>query len=245
MNLVIAPHVDDDVLGASSVLGPDCVTFYVGVDDFHVVSAEERRREAMLVALETWQKDVYFPLLSPVTNGVLTTKFLQGDNCQYGYNAVNDYYAQALIPQFERLLYHEGYTFEAVYLPFPSYNQDHRAVYDAAMVALRPHDQNPLIPRVLLYEEPEQFWPYDPAHPFVPNYFVPLDVDRKLRLNALMKSQVRGHRSPEMIRSLAEVRGAAIMQPYAEAFHVIRWVQGDEGWAGCSICHMPHHTENH
>lgn len=229
MKLIIAPHVDDDVLGCASQLGPDSVTFYVGVDARHVVSAEERRLEAMRVALETGAKDIYFPL-APVTNGVLTTKFLDMEypsdpaDC-YGSNLVNFYDIPSLIPQFEQLLYHEGYTFDSVFLPFPSYNQDHRAVYDAAMVALRPHDTNPLAPRVLLYEEPEQFWPYDPSHPFVPNYFVPLDVTRKLKLNALMKSQVRGHRSPAMIQDLASVRGAAIMQPYAEAFQILRWVE--------------------
>lgn len=222
MKLIIAPHVDDDVLGCGGILGADCVVFYVGVDEFHIVSEEERRVEAMRVALEAGVQHMYFPA-KPVTNGVLTTKVLQG--CDYFSNLVNYYETKWLIPQFEQLMHHEGYEFDSVYLPFPSYNQDHRAVYDAAMVALRPHDQNKLIPRVLLYEEPEQFWPYDPSHPFVPNYFVPIDIEHKLALYQLMASQVRGHRSLEHVRALAATRGGAIMQPFAEAFQILRWVE--------------------
>lgn len=222
MKLIIAPHVDDDVLGCGGILGPDCVVFYVGVDNFHMVSWKERQLEAMRVALEADVLHLYFPA-PVVTNGVLTTKHL--NLYSYGSNVVNQYHVPELIPQFEQIMYHEGYDFDAVYLPYPSYNQDHRAVYDAAMVALRPHDTNPLIPRVLLYEEPEQFWPYSPGQPFVPNYFVPIDVSRKVKLYNLMPSQVRGHRSVDMIVDLASVRGAAIMCESAEAFQILRWVE--------------------
>ena len=44
-----------------------------------------------------------------------------------------------------------------IILPFPSYNQDHRSVYEAALTALRPHDKNYFVKRVFLSEQPETF----------------------------------------------------------------------------------------
>src|SRR5262249_26012827 len=103
-----------------------------------------------------------------------------------------------------------------------SYNQDHRTVNQACFTALRQHDRNFFVPRVLIYEEPDCFlWEVEP---FRPNYFLPVDIDRKLAGYALHASQVREHRSPDVLRSMAALRGAQSHLPFAEAFHILRWV---------------------
>lgn len=198
--LIIAPHVDDDVIGCGGTLGKDDVVYYLGVDPFHEVSALERKREAQAV------QDI-------AGNSYVWTSQVE--------RAVNHYQLADLIHAIESRI--EELRPETVVLPWPSYNQDHRTTYEAAMVALRPHDRNWFVPRVLLYEEPDCWWPML-GQPFVPNYYVPIDIDRKIELYRAMPSQIRGHRSENHLLALAEVRGGAIMQPFAEAYHVLRWV---------------------
>lgn len=197
MKLVIAPHVDDDVIGCGGILDADTLVYYCGVDEFHGVSRELRQKEAENVAARTGQKILY------------------------GQNIVNSYQFTALKDQLESLI--NSYEPEEVLLPWPSYNQDHQTVYDAAMVALRPHDRNYFVKRVLLYEEPDCFW--QPRTPFIPNLFRDINIMEKIVRYELMASQLRGHRSPEHILALARIRGAACNLPAAEAYHILRWVE--------------------
>ena len=61
-----------------------------------------------------------------------------------------------------------------IYIPAPSYNQDHKAVYDACLIALRPHDVNFFVKRVLVYEQPQDLWESGREH-FVPNTFTKIN----------------------------------------------------------------------
>lgn len=197
MKLIIAPHVDDDVIGCGGILDSDTTVWYCGIDEFHVVSWEDRVKEAEAVAE------------------------LAGNSVVFGVGKVNYYQFNEIKDQLEYQI--NKHQPEEVFLPWPSYNQDHQTVYDAAMVAMRPHDRNHFVKRVLLYEEPDCFWP-GIGEAFRPNYFRKIDIDKKLSLYGAMPSQVRGHRSLEAIKALAAVRGAAIMEDYAEAYHILRWV---------------------
>jgi LmbE family N-acetylglucosaminyl deacetylase len=106
-------------------------------------------------------------------------------------------------------------------LPEPSYNQDHRAVYEAGLVATRPHDSNGFVPNVLIFEQPHSVtWRH--ADQGEPTYFREIAIEQKLDAYGLYASQVRGHRSPELVRTLANLRGAQICKAYAEAFRVKR-----------------------
>lgn len=203
--LVLAPHVDDEVIGCGGILGQGTAVLYFGVDDFHGVSASDRKLEAAALAKRAGNNFIWSDILDE----------------PFVVNRYRD--------QFTDLIYFiEGVSQatqpDEVLLPWPSYNQDHQAVYDAAMVALRPHDRNHFVKRVLLYEEPDCFWP-GIREPFKPTLFRPIDIDEKIARYSLMPSQVRGHRSPEHIRALAVVRGAAIGVPFAEAYHILRWVE--------------------
>jgi len=201
VKLILSPHVDDDVIGCGGMLGPDCVVYYLGVDPYHEVSAVERRREAKAV------------------HDAAGSSYIWTDMTE---RAVNHYQIADLIHVIELRI--AELRPDEVYIPWPSYNQDHRTTYEAAMVALRPHDRNHFVPRVLLYEEPDCWWPML-GNPFVPNFYRGIDIARKVHLYSLMASQVRGHRSKSQLIALAEIRGAAVTYPYAEAYHVLRWVE--------------------
>ncbi|HEV8438568.1 MAG TPA: hypothetical protein VGT40_10780 [Methylomirabilota bacterium] len=200
--LVIAPHADDEVLGCSSVLTRDAFVLYVGIDDMHVVDRDTRLREVAAVS-------EYF-----------------GFSWSAASFCVNRYYTEhfAIIQEIERVIEHTRPT--RVFIPSPSYNQDHRTVSQACHVALRQHDRNHFVPRVFGYEAPDSYVGYggDGLLSAV-NYFIPVDIERKLRGYRLHASQVRAHRSEHILRGMAAHRGAQSMLPGAEGFHVVRWVE--------------------
>ena len=126
--LIISPHIDDEVLGCGGILDNDAFVLHCGVEDRSNVSSEERIKE-----IEEVRKFLGFKM-----------KLLK--------NTVNNYKVNDLISEFERTI--NELKPDQVYIPYPSYNQDHKAVYEASLVALRPHDVNFFVKKVLIYEQP-------------------------------------------------------------------------------------------
>ncbi|MER6171377.1 PIG-L family deacetylase [Streptosporangium sp. NPDC001681] len=113
--------------------------------------------------------------------------------------------------------------------PHPtSYNQDHQAVAEAAITALRPSDRRkrPHPSLVLAYEQAADQWRMTPTAP--PNFYVtlqPRHVDAKVTAMDLYSSQRREHphtRSDETLRSLATLRGMQCGAEAAEAYECMR-----------------------
>ncbi len=198
--IIISPHIDDEILGCFSVI-KDALVVECGVDEFHIVSREERIKE-ITRASEKYSFD--FILLE---------------------NHVNHYEIMNLIDPLSEVI--NKYKPEMVFIPYPSYNQDHKIVYEACNVALRPHDINHFVKKVLVYEECQVFlWDY--THningSFHPNYFVPLNIEEKLDAYQTLKSQVRSFRSPELLKNIAFCRGSQSNMEYAEGFQILRWI---------------------
>lgn len=203
--LVIAPHIDDDVLGCGGIIDSNTFVLYCGMDESHLLNrpkSSDRLQEAKNVS-----------------------KFL-GNKFKILKNKVNHYTLQNLLSSFEEAI--RDIRPDEIYIPHPSYNQDHRVVYEAVLTALRPHDINFFVKKVLIYEQPHVFfWDYTDNinSSLKPNCFVSIDIDRKLHAYNLMPSQIRSFRSPESLRSLALLRGNQSNNQYAEAFQIIRWVK--------------------
>lgn len=113
-----------------------------------------------------------------------------------------------------------------------SYNQDHRATYEAAITALRPTPKKVrhFTPYVLEYFEP-YFWAV--TTPKTPNTYLDLSqkykgetlFDFKIALYKCHKTQVRKDpfpRSIENLASLARVYGKEIGIEMAEAYYLLR-----------------------
>jgi len=202
--MVIAPHIDDDVLGCGGVIDSETFVLYCGMDETHI-----NNRPSSLARIKEAEE---------------VSKFL-GNKFEILDNKVNHYKLQNLLSSFEK--YIRDKKPEQIYIPHPSYNQDHRVVYDAILTALRPHDINHFVKRVFIYEQPHvMFWDYTNSieSTIKPNYFVPIDIDRKITAYELMATQVRSFRSPESLRAMAFLRGQQSNTQYAEAFQIIRWV---------------------
>ena len=200
--LIIAPHVDDDVLGCGGILDASCYVIYCGLD-------------------ETGIKDR--PSMDERLDEIHSVQNITNHTFDVLDNLVNRYNEYELIGQIEKIINKDKP--DEVYVCHPSYNQDHRVVYDATMVALRPHDKNHFVKRVFVYEQPHMLFWDNGGVDFKPNYFVPIDIEKKVKVYETMKSQVRSFRSSEHIKSIAKLRGGQSDCDYAEAFQILRWVE--------------------
>ena len=207
--LIVSPHVDDEVLGCGGMLNSDCFVYFCGVDETLVASDPTHRipkenRLAELKGVAAYLGFTYEINREAKVNHFVLTDFISK--------------MEAVINNVEP---------EFVFLPHPGYNQDHRTIYSACQVALRNHDKNHFVPKVLVYEAIHDFlWSHEK---FEPNYFIPIDIERKLHAYRLHRSQVRTFRSMDMLTHLAALRGAMANVAYAEAFTVLRWVEGQVG----------------
>lgn len=200
--LVLSPHIDDEALGCGGVIDDRFHVHYCGVEAFREVNREVRLSEASACSQHL---------------GFSYTVNLD--------NEVNAYQLPGLIGQFESVI--AEVRPHTLFIPYPSYNQDHQSVFDAALVAVRPHDRNHFVSNVIAYEQIQvTIWPYREdavgGRCFSPQFFVPIDVERKLAAYRCHASQVRAMRSEEMVSQVARWRGSQSGTPCAEAFMVLR-----------------------
>lgn len=118
---------------------------------------------------------------------------------------------------------------EWVLIPFPDRHIDHRVIFDAAVVACRP--VRPEAPRVVLAYETlsETHWNVPGVEPaFGPEFYVDISDHMATKCAALnlYASQVHGapSRSVDACTALARFRGSQNGCDYAEAFKVVRIV---------------------
>jgi len=119
---------------------------------------------------------------------------------------------------------------DTVLLPFPGdRHEDHRQVFDAAMVAMRPDGRRHRVLRIACYETAsETHWSAPGIEPgFAPNFHVDISstLASKLTTMRLYASQLAEGipaRSIEAIEALARFRGSTVAMPAAEAFVLIR-----------------------
>ena len=201
--LIIAPHVDDDVLGCGGILDKTCHVVYCGLNE---TGLDNR------------------PTMDDRIKEINNVQSVTGHSFEIFDNLVNRYDEYKLIGQIENVINIQKP--KEVYVCHPSYNQDHKSVYNASMIALRPHDRNHFVSRVLLYEQPQVYFWNTTDRDFKANYFVGINIDKKIKVYETMKSQVRSFRSSEHIRSNSKIRGGQSNCEYAEAFEIIRWVDG-------------------
>jgi len=194
-NLIISPHIDDEVISCSSVLRDDTYVFFCGVEDFHIITKKERKLEALKVS-------TYF-----------------GYDYEIWHGVPNSYNRRHFIDVFQKLIL--KIKPEKLYIPYYGYNQDHQEIYEAAMVATRPHDKNFFVKKILAFEGPDCLW-CRPEYKIT--YYVPLNIEDKITGYRLHVSQVRSFRGEDILLSLAKLRGLGCNQKYAEGFITERWV---------------------
>jgi N-acetylglucosamine malate deacetylase 1 len=218
--LVIAPHADDEVLGAGGLMalahraGAKVDVVFMAVDGLkhwghpEVTNVDERVAEIEKVAERVgFEWEILYKGRDLIEQ--LDT-VSQREMVNFFEDAYNRYRPDLL------LLPH-----------LYDFDQDHRATWRAAFAAARPIPQSldkffPL--NVLTYEIPKIIWS---EQPFKPAAYVDISevIDVKLDGVRLYPTQLREPphiRSVENVRTLAYLRGSEIGVEYAEAYTVLR-----------------------
>lgn len=214
--LVIAPHPDDETLGAGGTIAKfssrgDHV--FVLVASGHLPPLYTRDQYETTVR----EAQAAFGIL-----GVAASRFLEipatmvADEPHHSLNKKIMSVVTELEPQI-------------VLCPFPDRHVDHRAVFDSVMVATRPVGVGAGIELIAAYETlSETHWNAPHIEPnFVPNMVVDITEyeDRKAQALACYKSQVSAFPSPRSVEAalaLARFRGTQAGFASGEAFHIVR-----------------------
>lgn len=198
--LILAPHCDDEVLGCGGAIAnrydKKVFVYYFGVEDYHVVTKEDRLKEVKSVS-----------------------KFLNFDYF-VSANKVNNYKESDLIEEITKII--NKFKPLEIFIPNKSYNQDHVKIFDASIIALRPHDVNYFVPRVFVYEV-DQYKSWG-GNSWNPTYFEKIDINKKIDAYRLHKSQVRDMRPPESLKHYAATYGLSANCDYAESFGILRYI---------------------
>jgi len=218
--LIIAPHPDDEVLGCGGTIakyaGKGCEVYLCIVTkgytpDWTKEFLKNRPKEIERSNIILGIKKTYFLDYPTVKLDTIPQKEL------------NDSIAQVV----------NEVQPEVIYIPHRGdVNKDHRLVFDAAIVAVRPQPGSP-IKKVLCYETlSETEW----GAPFVENVFIPnvyVDISETLEIKLKAMSEYKSElkkfphpRSLEAISALAEARGVSAGVKAAEAFILVReiWI---------------------
>lgn len=218
--LVLAPHPDDEVLGCGGVIARlsangkpvDVAIVTRGmppaypVEQVEQVVAEAKASHALLGVRQSHFLDLPAAALDQVPRAEL--------------NAAVRKVVLDVQP-------------DTIFVPFVGdIHVDHQLVFAAAMVASRPTGGfRPC--RILAYETvSETNWDAPYLTPsFVPNIFISIDgyLEKKIAAFEKVASQVKefpNERSSRALTALAELRGACVHMPAAEAFVLVREIDG-------------------
>ncbi len=217
--LIVAPHPDDETLGCGGTmkkLASKGIQVFVLVvtrgkkgvyseDRIKNVREETKMAHAILGVRETRFLDFPAPDLDTISIAELS-------------GAIS-----SVIQEFK---------VDTLYLPhLGDIHHDHKAVFNAGLVAARPVQQNP-VKRVYSYEtlsETEWAVPIG-SDAFVPTRFNNISnvIEAKLEAMKCFKSQLRefpNPRSLKAIEALANFRGSTVGYTHAEAFMTIREIE--------------------
>jgi LmbE family N-acetylglucosaminyl deacetylase len=122
------------------------------------------------------------------------------------------------------------YQPNVIYIPEPSYHQEHKDVYNACISAVRPTGVG-LILEIISYEIPTSTWS-DPSSKFQPNLYEDIEdtIEEKIKIfkdNYLLQytTTKRDKLGEVGIRSHANYRGFECGLKVAEAFNIIKKIK--------------------
>lgn len=212
--LVIAPHPDDEVLGCGGTIAKHaklgcevslCIVTEAYTPDWSKKFIKERPEEIKKAVKLLGIEKTYFLGLPTVKLDTVPLKDLN----------------QAILKVIKQV------KPQIVYLPHGGdVNKDHRLVFEAGLVALRPSNKT-AVKKILCYEVLSETAEGRNIKEFAPNVYENINNEFKKKVAAMKayKSEIKKFphaRSLAMIAVLAKSRGSEAGFKFAEAFMMIR-----------------------
>ena len=216
--LVVAPHPDDETLGAGGTIAKFSAQgdeVFVLMVSGHLPPLYSREDYEITVS----EAHSAFDLL-----GVAKSEFLEIPATMIGDQPLHEVNGRI------SKIFNE-FNPNMVLSPYPDRHIDHRLVFDSVMVATRPVGVGKNIEILAAYETlSETHWNAPHIEPnFTPNWVVDITdhIDKKLDAMKCYESQVvdfPGPRSIQAVEALAKFRGTQAGFGYGEGFHIVRMV---------------------
>ena len=214
--LIFVPHADDEVLGCGGLIEKAC-----------------RYNNAVKVVLASVGNSFFWHREQPVSVNTRKKEFFEALNflgCTDGEIMYEDKESILdTLPKKEIITKIDQYLMDfnptMVFIPYPSFNQDHQVLYEACMAGLRPvPDRNYQL--IAMYEYPLIVWQFQQLTNVGELYLDITDtIDKKVGALRKYNSQLREPRhliSPESVRKWAAKRGMEVGYEYAEKYHLLR-----------------------
>lgn len=209
--LIIAPHVDDEVLGCGvTMLKDDCDVVIMAIGNYQKYGHREHttvfdRKQEMLEMHE---------YLGVKNTTVLTN--LEGK--------LDTLPESELVSKLDAILLS---NYDRIFIPYPSLHIDHQVTYRVALAAMRLREGKQQESQVLVYE-----YPFINTFDTTPTGCVYLphtqdELESKIEAFAFCKSQIKESPSPLNaygIETLARMRGMEIGTEFAEKYYLHKMI---------------------
>ena len=215
--LVIAPHPDDEVLGCGGTIAKHSEN---GDDVYLIIATKAYTPDWTEEFIKNREKEIKE---SNKILGIKKTYFLNYPTVKLDtipQKELNDSIAKIV----------NKIKPDIAYIPFKGdLNKDHRLLFEASLVALRPIHHK--VKKILSYEIlSETEWGQE-IEVFKPNVYVDITktFNKKIEAMKAYGSELREFPHPRSLKAmeaLAIKRGSEIGVKYAESFYLIREIQG-------------------
>jgi LmbE family N-acetylglucosaminyl deacetylase len=214
--LIIAPHADDEVLGCGGLIEKAC-----------------RHNNSIRVILGAVGDTHFWHANKKITASTRLQEFKDAIN----HLGCNDFIVlykdkealldtvpkQELVTKIDNQI--KNFEPTMVFIPYPSFHQDHQILFEACMAGLRPKP-NKNYKLIAMFEYPYIVWQYPKITEAGELYLdISQTIDKKIEALQKHKSQLREDEdliSHKNVKRWAELRGLECGVPYAEKYYILR-----------------------
>ncbi|EKS8535626.1 PIG-L family deacetylase [Klebsiella pneumoniae] len=221
--LIVSPHADDAELGCGGVIAAGRekgINIHIAVAS---VKSENHLYRDVLTTSEVREQEL---IESMNFSGCSYSIFYKTDSSNEFDLASSS--KSAFIKKLDSLIL--DFSPQVLFIPVPSFHQEHKWVYDCCMAASRPYKITKENLIILAYEYPPAGWgdsaSWDSSkgaiYVDISNY-----IDRKIEMLTLYKSQIRSDNSSlslKAVKTLSMYRGMQCNTDHAELFYLLRCV---------------------